>query len=99
VSGRTALTQSLRSAKAIAWDTCHKIYLLMDDEQVELMRGYKYDPLITSEEMTPAEMLETVQGWYKDSCELRFISAVTTNKIDSNLGFESIVDQGEFLGE
>jgi len=34
-------------AKAIAWDTCHKIYVLMDDEQVELMRGYEYDPLIT----------------------------------------------------
>ena len=43
-------------AKAIAWDTCHKIYLLMDDEQVETMRGYGYDPLITNKELTPEEI-------------------------------------------
>jgi hypothetical protein len=48
--------ERVSEAKAIAWDTCHKIYLLMDDEQVELMRGYEYDPLITKEEMTSEEM-------------------------------------------
>ena len=39
---------SLSYAKAIAWDTCHKIYVLMDDEQVALMRQYEYDPIITA---------------------------------------------------
>ena len=46
--------ERVADAKAIAFDTCHKIYLLMDDEQVETMRGYGYDPLITNEEMTQA---------------------------------------------
>jgi hypothetical protein len=80
-------------AKAIAWDTCHKIYLLMDDEQVELMRTYGYDPLITSDEMSPDQMFETLQNWFEDSCSLRFINAVTTNHTDPNAGFETLIGQ------
>lgn len=80
-------------AKAIAWDTCHKIYLLMDDEQVELMRGYGYDPLITSDQMSPEEMFETLQNWFDDSCGLRFIQAVTTHPVDPNEGFETLIGQ------
>jgi hypothetical protein len=80
-------------AEGIAWDGCHKIYLLMDSEQVELMRGYGYDPLITNEELNPDDMFGLVQEWYESSCSLRFIQAVSTNHIDSNAGFESLVDQ------
>lgn len=80
-------------AKAIAWDTCHKIYLLMDDEQVELMRTYGYDPLITSDKMSPDQMFETLQNWFEDSCSLRFINAVTTNHTDPNAGFETLIGQ------
>ena len=86
-------------AKAIAWDTCHKIYLLMDDEQVELMRGYGYEPLITSDEMTPAEMLETLKDWYEGSCFLRFIDAVSTNHEDPNAGFETLIGQFDGVDE
>ena len=89
------VTERLSEAKAIAWDTCHKIYVLMDNEQVELMREYGYDPLITKEEMTPEEMLSTLEKWYEDSCGLRFIQAVNTNHIDPNAGFESLIEQGE----
>jgi len=83
------------SAKAIAWDNCHKIYILMDSEQVELMRSYGYDPLITNEEMNPDDMFGLVQEWYEDSCGLRFIQAVSTNHINPNAGFESLISQGE----
>jgi hypothetical protein len=31
------LLEILPDIKAIAWDTCHKIYVLMDDKRVELM--------------------------------------------------------------
>ena len=82
-------------AKAIAWDTCHKIYVLMDDEQVELMREYQYDPLITNVEATPEEMLATLEEWFEDSCGLRFIQAVSTNHINPNDGFEELIGQGE----
>lgn len=81
------------SAEGIAWDTCHKIYLLMDREQVELMRGYGYEQLITTDQMSADEMFEMVEDWYENSCSLRFIQAVSTNHINPNAGFESLVSQ------
>ena len=92
----TLVKERVSEAKAIAFDTCHKIYLLMDNEQVELMRTYGYDPLITSEEATPEEMLVTLQEWYEDSCGLRFIDAVSTNHENPNAGFETLIGQGDF---
>jgi hypothetical protein len=91
---RFALVQErVSDAKAIAWDNCHKIYLLMDDKQVQIMRDYEYDPLITAEESTPEEMLATLQRWYADSCGFRFINAVSTNHKDPNDGFETLIPQ------
>jgi hypothetical protein len=95
VNNLELVRERVSEAKAIAWDTCHKIYVLMDDEQVEVMRGYEYDPLITKEEMTSEEMLLTLEKWYEGSCGLRFIQAVNTNHIDPNKGFESLIEQGE----
>ena len=89
------IKERVSEAKAIAWDTCHKIYVLMDDEQVELMREYGYDPLITKDQMTPDQMLTTLEEWYEESCSLRFINAVSTNHIDPNKGFESLIEQFE----
>lgn len=88
------LRATLQDAKGIAWDTCHKIYILMDDEQMTLMEEYEYDPLISSKDMTPEEMFDTVYDWYYDSCGLRFIEAVHTNREDPNEGFVTIVPQG-----
>ena len=92
----TLVKERVNEAKAIAFDTCHKIYLLMDNEQVELMRGYGYDPLITKEDATPDVMLATLQEWYEDSCGLRFIEAVSTNHENPNAGFETLIGQGDF---
>jgi hypothetical protein len=87
--------ERVQDAKAIAFDTCHKIYLLMDDEQVEKMREYGYDPLVTSEEADPYIMFEMLKNWYHDSCNLRFIEAVSTNHENPNAGFETLIGQGE----
>lgn len=85
----------LFDAKAIAWDECHKIYVLMDDEQVELMRGYGYDPLITTAQVPEVPvMLQIVKDWFENSCSLKFVSAVATNPADPNAGFTSLIEQG-----
>ena len=81
------------SAKGIAWDNCHKIYILMDSEQVDLMKEYGYDPLITADQMSSDEMFNQVIEWYEDSCSLRFIDAVSTNHINPNAAFETLVSQ------
>lgn len=85
---------SLYGAKGIAFDTCHKIYVLLDDEQVALMREYEYDLIFTSEEMNPEQMLDTLKEWYEKSCALKFIQAVETNHDDPNAGFTTLIEQG-----
>ena len=92
---KSELKRYLQDAKGIAFDTCHKIYVLMDEEQMVLMRQYGYDPLITSGEMSPDEMYERITEWFDQSCGLRFIEAVQTNPEDPNEGFISIVSQFE----
>jgi len=85
----------LESAKGIGWDGCHKIYILMDDDQMIKMQDYGYDPLISSNQFTPNQMFKIVEKWWDQSCGLRFISAVSTNEINPNLGFEDLISQGE----
>jgi hypothetical protein len=84
------IKERLSEAEAIAWDNCHKIYILMDSEQVELMRSYGYDPLITNEQMNPDEMFNEISEWYEDSCSLRFVQAISTD-----IGFEELISQFE----
>jgi hypothetical protein len=87
-------------AKGIAFDTCHKIYVLMDEEQVALMRSYGYgedDPnsIATSDQLDPAEMATVVMSWYEKSCGLRFISAVSSDPRFGDDGWLHIVSQFE----
>lgn len=87
---------SVQEAKAIAWDTCHKIYVLMDDEQVQKMIEYGYkDDMLTKDELTVEQMMNTLEDWYANSCGLRFIDAVKTVEGDPNEGFTTLVGQGE----
>lgn len=86
---------AVEMAKGIAFDTCHKIYVLMDDEQMAQMKEWGYDPLISSDEMGPEQMLATIQKWYRDSCGLKFVQAVRTVEGDPNDGFISLIGQGD----
>ena len=93
----TLVYEKMEDAKAIAFDGCHKIYVLMDDAQVALMREYEYDPLYTKDEMSAGEMYETIQHWYAEACPLKFVEAVSTmpEGEDANLGFDTLIGQGE----
>jgi hypothetical protein len=91
-------------AKGIAFDTCHKIYVLMDEEQVALMRSYGYgedDPnaIATSEQLDPAEMATVVMTWFERSCGLRFINAVYSDKSIGHDGFVNIISQFETMDD
>ena len=87
-------------AKGIAFDTCHKIYVLMDDEQVALMRSYGYgddDPnaIATSDQLTPEEMATVLAIWFDKSCSLKFITAVSSDKNFGDDGWQNIISQFE----
>lgn len=83
-------------AKGIGFDDCHKIYVLLDYEQVAQMKEYGYTTLIESKDSDPNEMLSTIMEWYENSCSLRFVSAVASvpNGGNPNDGFFSLIEQG-----
>ena len=92
-TGWGAVESALSDARGIAFDTCHKIYILMDDEQMALMAQYGYDPLISASDMDSYSMLEKVKEWYEESCGLRFVNAVYTNHENPNDGFFNLIPQ------
>lgn len=86
-----AVYDALEDAVAITWDECHKIYVLMDEDECAIMEGYDYD-------LTPVddqdEAYNTLLAWYEQSCGLRFIEAIrTTESGDRNEGFTSLIPQ------
>lgn len=98
--GWDAVADATHTAKAIAFDGCHKIYLAMDDAQVEQFKSYGYGQdddesvLILAKHASAGEMLTYLRNWYEASCFLKFISAVHTNESDPNAGFLDLIPQG-----
>ena len=89
---------AVSQSKGIGFDGCHKIYVLMDNEQMYQMAGYGYgqdgSSLVYSSQMSDDEMFTTVKKWYEDSCALKFVQSVTTVLDNPNEGFESLIEQG-----
>ena len=87
---------AVQFAQGIAFDTCHKIYVLMDNKQVDLMVEYGYDEIRTRNQMRPAEMFETLKKWYAESCALKFIQGVHSvgENEDENDGYTTLIPQG-----
>ncbi|WP_300265486.1 hypothetical protein [Microbacterium sp.] len=71
-------------AVAMHFDGCHKIYLSMDDGQVAVFEDCGYD--------THAPDFDRLRAWYAESCDLRLVTAVSTNA-DGTDDFESLIDQ------
>lgn len=89
-----AVEKALETAVAVTWDECHKIYVLMDSGQVELMKSYGYDPILPVTDK--AETLAVLATWFAESCGLRFITAVESGHGDPNDGFTNLISQGEY---
>ena len=91
---------ALETAKGIAFDTCHKIYVLMDEDQVELMRKYEYDEIRSIADISKESMLELLKDWYASSCSLRFIQSIrTTSPDDEDSGYDDLISQFEEIDE
>jgi hypothetical protein len=87
---------AVAKADSIAWDGCHKIYVLMDEGQTEEMRSYGYgeddgeDGLCLVGDQPESAFLR-LRRWWDESCGLRFVSAVSSPGRNEN--FEQLIAQ------
>lgn len=80
------VANAVMDCEGVAFDGCHKVYVLMDKEQVEKMRGYGYGVdtesdgsyLLTTDDHKRSELLTIVKEWYRKSCSLKFIQSIAT---------------------
>lgn len=92
-----AVRVTMNFAKGIAFDGCHKIYVLMDDDQYKQQASYGYGsdqgsyllPVVD-----PETAYKIVERWFEDSCPLRFVNAVKSP--GNNADFTSLIEQFEF---
>ncbi len=82
------------TAEGIAWDGCHKIYVIMDSGEMAKMRELEYNHLVPCDGLTPYEVVDKVLEWYEDSCGLRFVEAVSTQD-ETYTDFHVIIGQFE----
>ena len=80
---------ALPDAEGICWDGCHKIYILMDEGEVEAMRECGYEVLNVTD-----DSLTTLQEWYDRSCFLKFVYAIRTVDGNPNDGSTRLIPQG-----
>lgn len=87
---------ALHYGKGIAFDGCHKIYVLQDEKQIGLMREYEYEFVLTKEDHTEDELNTLLRKWYAGSCMLKFIQSVASvaDGQDENDGFDTLIPQG-----
>ena len=95
-TGTERVTTAIMDCEGVAFDGCHKVYILMDKEQVEKMRGYGYgnktdfekgdSRLVTTDDVPRSEMFMLVKDWYRESCMLKFITSVATDGGDDEFG-------------
>lgn len=83
----------IEDAAGIAWDGCHKIYLLMDQNQVTIEQDYGNERILTRKTATDEEMTKQVKSWFSQSCSLRFIQAVTSIEDSYDDKYEDIIPQ------
>jgi hypothetical protein len=82
---------ALETADSIAFDGCHKIYVLMDLEQTEKVIGYEYEFVEPVTE--PDRALGLLKKWFEDSCGLKFIEQVSS-LANGNESWVSLIPQG-----
>lgn len=79
------IRDAVGNAEAMAWDGCHKVYLLMDQGAVDDFVATGYSVAVPD--------LVLAQDWWDRSCRLRFVQAVFTRD-DPDDGFVTVIGQG-----
>lgn len=92
IDGWNAVSEYAENCVLIAFDGCHKIYLAMDETEAKFFRdpnNYEF----SFENNGENDLVDILDDWYTNSCDLKFIQAVWHNEDDPNAGFVSLISQ------
>ena len=88
--------KAVMDCEGVAFDGCHKVFILMDKAQMEKMREYGYGDktdfekgdsrLVWADDTKRSEMFDLVKQWYRESCMLKFVQSVATGDPDDEYG-------------
>lgn len=86
------IEEAITGSDSIAFDGCHKIYIMKDKTGTQQMQEYEYEHVVPIENVGSA--VATVLGWYNDSCGLKFINLVT-DAGKENEDYHNVIGQFE----
>ena len=92
IDGWNAVSEYAENCVLIAFDGCHKIYLAMDETEATFFRNpdnYEF----SFENNGKNDLVDILDDWFRNSCDLKFIQAVWSNEADPNSGFTSLISQ------
>ena len=86
--------KAVNTAVSIAWEGCHKIYIMSDETADADMLDIGYDTVrVEDKDKAVAKLFE----WWEDSCSLRFISRIeTTGGKIGNEQFFTVIPQFDY---
>lgn len=86
--------EAVNTAVSIAWEGCHKIYIMSDETADADMIACGYDTVrVEDKDKAVAQLFE----WWEDSCGLRFINRIeTTGGKIGNEQFFNVIPQFDY---
>lgn len=86
----------IAKSEAIAWDGCHKVYLLMDELQVHQFNEIGAYLITPTRDLRPNQWDEFIIDLWDKSCGLRFMDMISTDQYDRDQ-FVTLVPQSDDL--
>lgn len=98
-----AIRDAVDTAHGLAYDGCHKMYILDAVDETENMRRYGYPHVVEIADIGPDAAVEQLEAWTRHSfetaeCGLAFITRVADDSLfdDINDAYTAVVGQSEF---
>lgn len=91
----------LTDAHSIAFEGCHKVYIMMSPEGTDRMRQIGYgdgtdeSQLLLVSDLGIDKALDTLREWFVESCGLKFVQAVSGTG-DRNEDFTDVISQARW---
>ena len=79
--------------EGIAWDRCHKIYIMRDRVALERIIEWGSYTVVDADDANGEVMYNTLVKWWQESCELRFIQAMEADDY-GKMTFDTQIEQG-----